>query len=768
MFLKPLPCLIVITFLAGIVHGQLPAPVPMQAKKTPAAEESEQTKIAKLLKDSRAAVEGYTGEDGDGAVPEGISAAEKEAYVRTLEETLLVGGRTLKNLAAIAEAKKELEEAKDSAADWQGFGTKPPTSLLEVDDLENERDAVAAGLVSRRSALANFQSLLPSALDEAKLAKQREEAAFLSLGDASDGQAVEAKRWRLEAAKSAARLAAVSVQMLQKRVESDEFRVAAAESDQRLLDRKISVARRTARFTEQDLARVANSAEDRKEECRKASHGLSDRLKKAIAERTKLQRESGDSADAAGPLVKARLEAVAEKVELLESMRDSLEGMVDLQESWVKANRDRFVLLSAKDEPNKRKALQSLQSLVQRLKAWDRVISDELGSVQADLAKLSSPAVARPEDDAHRGIAAARRGMLTERLESLQQTAGMLASVRKPVVRWVAEFSADDSTIAARFSGAGMEAWNGIKTLWSFEIASFDTKMVVGGEEIVGKRPLTIGMVIRAVVFFALAYWVAVMIADKLQSRLVRRGRLVEAHARTLRNWVMIVVSLMLAFTTLSILKIPLAVFAFFGGALAIGLGFGTQNLIKNFISGIIVLVERKVRVGDILTVGDVSGTVVEVNARSSVIRSADDVETMIPNAMFLENEVTNQTLTNSYSRKMLRVRVDYENKPQTVCDIMKQVAEGHGKVMKDPEPFVTLDDVSDGALVFMLYFWFDLRGSGNSNIVLSDLRHMIFKRFEEAGVTMPRSQRELMWADFSATPGVDDILPPQRKEPWP
>ena len=135
----------------------------------------------------------------------------------------------------------------------------------------------------------------------------------------------------------------------------------------------------------------------------------------------------------------------------------------------------------------------------------------------------------------------------------------------------------------------------------------------------------------------------------------------------------MIVVGVFLAIGTLAFLKIPLTVFAFFGGALAIGLGFGMQTLIKNFISGIIVLAERKVRVGDILDVDGIVGTVVEVNTRSSIIRSADDVETMIPNSVFLENRVTNWTLTSAKMRRSLRVGVAYGTHPQKVMEILTE-----------------------------------------------------------------------------------------------
>jgi small-conductance mechanosensitive channel len=225
---------------------------------------------------------------------------------------------------------------------------------------------------------------------------------------------------------------------------------------------------------------------------------------------------------------------------------------------------------------------------------------------------------------------------------------------------------------------------------------------------------------------------------------MVRRGHIAEAQARTLRNWAMIVAGFFLVVGTFAFLKIPLTVFAFFGGALAIGLGFGMQTLIKNFISGIILLAERKVRVGDILDVDGIVGTVTEVNSRSSIIRSPDDIETMIPNSLFLENRVTNWTLSHSKMRRNLRVGVAYGNDSRLVMEILTECAGRHGKIAKDPSPFAVFEDFGDNALVFNLYFWVDLHNGPNPVIITSDLRLMVEKRFADAHIGIPYPQRDM------------------------
>jgi small-conductance mechanosensitive channel len=116
----------------------------------------------------------------------------------------------------------------------------------------------------------------------------------------------------------------------------------------------------------------------------------------------------------------------------------------------------------------------------------------------------------------------------------------------------------------------------------------------------------------------------------------------------------------------------------------------------------------------------------------------------MIPNSMFLENRVTNRTLTSGKMRRELRVGAAYGSDPRAVMAILTDAAGRHGLVCKDPAPFAIFEDFGDNALVFTLYFWVDLHGSANAMIVTSDIRLMIEKRFTEAGVGIPYPQRDM------------------------
>ena len=224
---------------------------------------------------------------------------------------------------------------------------------------------------------------------------------------------------------------------------------------------------------------------------------------------------------------------------------------------------------------------------------------------------------------------------------------------------------------------------------------------------------------------------------------MVQRFEVSEGQAKVMRRWIMLLSGFALLVMTLNLARIPLTVFAFMGGALAIGVGFGTQTLLRNLISGVIVLFERKVRVGDIVDVEGVQGVVTAVDIRSTTVRQFDGIETMVPNSMLLEQKITNWTGESPTMRRVVKVGVAYGSPTRQVAEILERVAEDHGLVMKDPKPLVIFEDFGDNALVFALYFWVDVVKSSGLQ-VQSDLRFMLEKRFAEAGITVAFPQRNI------------------------
>jgi potassium efflux system protein len=254
---------------------------------------------------------------------------------------------------------------------------------------------------------------------------------------------------------------------------------------------------------------------------------------------------------------------------------------------------------------------------------------------------------------------------------------------------------------------------------------------------------VTVGKSVGAFLIFLLGYWAIAASARGIEKRLVARG-FDAARSRTAKRWVLALSAVVLLLLTLNLARIPFTVFAFLGGALAIGFGFGTQTLIKNLVSGMVVLMERQVRVGDIVEVENVSGTITEVNLRSSTVLGFDGVEAIVPNSVFVENKVTNWTHSDRKVRRIIKVGVAYGSPVREVAELLQDCAKRHGQVLSDPQPFVIFEDFGDNALVFALYIWVELGSGVNSMQVMSDVRFTIEKTFSEAGIVVAYPQRDI------------------------
>jgi potassium-dependent mechanosensitive channel len=687
------------------------------------------------------------------ALPAGITPAELEDRRRDLEQMALLTTGLIKNLGIAADARKTGETSRTEEAGWTGFKESPPYSILMIDGLLNERDAIKAKISSFESSLANFESILTTTLAETKAAEDAVSAAIIAVQNSAPDM-LEAAKWRLEAARSKLRLLATRGSYLQLNCESSRERAAASRSDLALVERKIKTAAPNSQFSEEDLAKLGKIADERRQAINKEINAVSKRLKSALATRTQVQAAldallatatQGKEPEGLA-LAKFRVEVADDRIESLQSVTEGLESLVQIESLNLKSYEGRRIVMTTSDAVERRKAIESIALFSDRLRAWLNVVENEMATCGAELSKVESSAASISAEDPRFPLFNEQRASRSEKLASLQRVSQAVVNERKLVKRWVADFSpkTGETKLSERFSTLGAGAWSNLKKAWSFEIMSYEEKIEVDGQTITGKLPVTLGMLLRALLFFVIGYWIASQISHRIQRTVVSRGHIAEAQARTLRNWAMIVVGVFLAIGTLSFLRIPLTVFAFFGGALAIGVGFGMQTLIKNFISGIIVLVERKVRVGDILDVDGIIGTVTEVNTRSSVVRSADDVETMIPNSMFLENRVTNWTLTSAKMRRNLHVGVAYGTEPKEVVEILTESAGRHGLICREPAPFAIFEDFGESALMFRLYFWVDMHGSANAMVVASDLRMMIEKRFTEVGIGVPFPQRDM------------------------
>ncbi|MDO6836310.1 mechanosensitive ion channel [Pseudoalteromonas carrageenovora] len=254
---------------------------------------------------------------------------------------------------------------------------------------------------------------------------------------------------------------------------------------------------------------------------------------------------------------------------------------------------------------------------------------------------------------------------------------------------------------------------------------------------------ITVAKVIQ-VPLILFAMWFVVTRIGKLIKKTLLAKKISQDAVHLFTRIYFILSIAILIFTSLEVLSIPLTAFAFVSGAIAIGVGFGAQNIINNFISGWILMWERPIRIGDFLEVGNAKGVVETINTRSTRIRRNDGVHMLIPNSQLLENTVTNWTLIDGNARSSVSVGVAYGSDVVLVKKLIQQVLDDHGAILANPKSSVMFDDFADSSLVFNAIFWVCAESETMLRKVRSDIRFSLYDVFEKHDVVIAFPQRDI------------------------
>ena len=244
-----------------------------------------------------------------------------------------------------------------------------------------------------------------------------------------------------------------------------------------------------------------------------------------------------------------------------------------------------------------------------------------------------------------------------------------------------------------------------------------------------------------------LIYVVGIWLMKKLAHIATYRLRSSGASADTIhlfKRLFYIIAGAILIVTTLDVMNVPLTAFAFLSGAVAIGVGFGAQNIINNFISGWILMWERPIRIGDFLEVDGARGTVEIINTRSTRIRRVDGVHMLIPNSKLLENTVVNWTLIDNLTRTSVRVGVAYGSDCKLTARLIEQATRQQEDILTEPKPVVIFDDFGDNALMFESFFWVNATKERDLRVIRSQVRFTIDELFAEHDIVIAFPQRDV------------------------
>lgn len=257
-----------------------------------------------------------------------------------------------------------------------------------------------------------------------------------------------------------------------------------------------------------------------------------------------------------------------------------------------------------------------------------------------------------------------------------------------------------------------------------------------------GETPITIINIIQLILIIAVFFVVSKLLGRFLRRRILSRLGLDDGVQYTILRLSHYLIMVLGMLTALNLLGIPLTGLAVIFGLVGVGIAFGLQNITSNFVSGIILLFERPINVGDYIDVGETSGRVISINMRSTTVVTLDNITLIVPNSQFIENTITNWSVGDPKIRAIISIGIAYGSDTELVTNLLLKVAESHPKVMSDPKPSVIFKEFGDSSLNFDLRVW--ILNAIERFDVISDLNYTIDAAFRENNISIPFPQRDV------------------------
>ncbi|HEY5792936.1 MAG TPA: mechanosensitive ion channel domain-containing protein [Chthoniobacterales bacterium] len=635
-----------------------------------------------------------------------IALAEQIVRNQTFAQTTLEG---------VIRSESELSKLRDQPA-------RPP--LAAPAELAAAKQS-AADLKSQLAAASSEQPLLQQALSEAAAAVQTNQAALLELKDAPPAQT------RLAQLRAAA--SETALYNLKWRLYLEALHSQANEIQLQQLERGIDLSRLDVQINagrakealaqlEKDRAQIT----EKLAAAQKTSEALSQQLK-SLEEQTR----AGNSSKA----VQSQIQILKASQNHANQLAIGLDHMLQLMDLEVKHWNSVLELSATKDPSLFQQTREAIQGDLNRISQIKAVLLQRFQDTTRALEQLANRADANWQEKSLRPLLEKQQEIVGSRVEMLRAQLQRLEQIRSHAETLAAEVGARllEQSFREKLAVSLGNAGSTLAGAWNFRLFTSQ-----GTNFTVGKLAVGITGLIAA-------FMLAAFISRRVAGTFSRRFHADATKAVLIEKWVYYLALVLLVLTVLNWLSIPLTVFAFLGGALAIGIGFGGQNLMNNFISGLILLFERRVNVGDIVEVDGHTGKVMHLGSRSSRIRKWDGVEVLVPNSYFLEKNVINWTLSDPNHRYDFVVGVAYGSPLKHCLEIFQKVLARHPHILPSPAPFVLFESFGDNALNFHFYYWLPVNVPHiDTGAVGSELRLEIDAVCREANIEIAYPQRDV------------------------
>lgn len=571
-------------------------------------------------------------------------------------------------------------------------------------------------------------------LETAKKDQSEKEAALRLARENLEKNTTPAKKAELQSAVNAleleVKLSTEQVALNETILGTERKKLEIAQLSFKIDQRKVEYWEQHVTFTQQDLQEILVQIERQEVELRRARSSAEAQAQAAEQSWAQLQNQPQAENETASH--RERLAAMRSYRQLrqleLDVINQKLSRLASLRDLWKK----RYAIFNRKASNEElSKWLEESEKSILDLERQKRVLQLNVEDLRKEATALEQNANSlSPENQNLKPFLTAHqdylRGMMLVHDDNLSSINSLLAihnSLIKEITGEIASWTFGERLAAI---------WKNIQALWFIEITSIDDK------------PITVGKVVIGLMLLIVGFYAARVISTIVGNRLLKRFRMNEGAAAAIRSIVFYALVVIFGLLALHFANVPVTVFTLMGGALAIGVGFGSQTIINNFISGLILLAERPIQVGDLVKLDDLVGNVIAIGARSTRVRTGDNLDIIVPNSKFLENNVLNFTLSDEKVRTKIVVGVAYGSPTREATKLLIKAAEDHGLVMKNPAPFVWFTDFGDNSLVFELHVWIEIRTLAERKRIESDLRYQVEQLLTAAGIVIAFPQRDV------------------------
>jgi len=664
----------------------------------------------------------------------GITLPQLQERTVNLRELNSVYQRLLTALKKkkILEKEEALLKEKEPTQPPVTLSKNPPYSLSFYDTIldklitdDHKKETSILGIRLAEKALADARAKLEESGQDLRKSKEK-------LGAMEPGEVTGKLRWELEQArlKLETAQAIFDLQRTTKKNLSIEVRLAEQNAD--VTQQNLLWVSKNLHFDNADLEKQIEAINrDRDELQKRQKDQLRGQMKVETAwlqaqERLTNARKKTDIA-----LAKARLEAADAEREASQQLLEQTEDMLNLLNQQEQVWRNRYTLVKGGVDQEKidvwKQELEAgkvkIERAVRLQESYQNSLQPQITSLEKQLSDQGSSKNLRRELENRLGaLRTLERGGI-EYLSMLQATLRLNQRLLDEITHKRKHFDLWKKLTA--LTGK-------VKNIWDLELWVIDEHGVTVKKLVMALIILIVGFIFVKRIFL---FWVR---------RLLARVHMKETTTAAVEKIINYFVIFLIVLFALRVVNMPLTLFTFLGGAVAIGVGFGAQNLINNFISGFIVMAEQPIKIGDLVEIEGMFAMVEEIGARCTRIRTGGNVQILVPNSSFLEKNIINWTLSDKEVRAQVTVGVIYGSPVREVERLMLQVADEHTKVKKAPKPFVLFNDFGDNSLIFDLYFWISMNRIMDRRIIESDIRFHIDELFREAGIVIAFPQRDV------------------------